>query len=478
MTGSRLVIVGGSDAGISAALRARELDPAVDVTVLVADAYPNFSICGLPYFLGGDVPNWRSLAHRGVEELRATGMELLLDHTARAIRPDAKTVAVTDTAGHEIELAYDHLTVATGATPVLPPIKGLHLPGVHVLHTMQVAFSIQETIEDHEAESVLVVGAGYIGLEMVEAFVSRGLIVTIVEQLGEILPTVDPELGGLLHKEIANHGVEVITGTRVGSIERKGRSLVVRGTPGLERTVDLALVVVGVKPDAELAAGAGARLGSKGAIAVDRRMRTSLPDVFAAGDCAETYHRILRAPTYLPLGTTAHKQGRIAGENAVGGARVFAGSLGTQVVKVFALAAARTGLRDAEAEAAGFDPLTVGSRAFDHKAYYPNAHELAIRITGDRMTGRLLGTQIVGGTEAEVAKRIDVPAVAMSAKTTVDRLGDLDLSYTPPFGSPWDAIQMAAQAWMTDRDARLLGAGPHQELGIAQEPQPSTRTET
>jgi len=269
MTSSRLVIIGGSDAGISAALRARELDPAVDVTVLVADAYPNFSICGLPYFLAGDVPDWRSLAHRGVEELRATGMELLLEHTARSIEPGARTVAVTDAAGRETELAYDRLIVATGATPVLPPIEGLHLPGVHVLHTMQDAFSIQEMLEERGAESVLVVGAGYIGLEMVEAFASRGLTVTVVEQLEEILPTIDPELGGLLRKEIANHGVDVVTGARVESIQQKERALVVRGTSGLERTVDLVLVVVGVKPDTDLASGAGAKLGTKGAIEVD-----------------------------------------------------------------------------------------------------------------------------------------------------------------------------------------------------------------
>ena len=458
MTASRLVIIGGSDAGISAALRARELDPAVDVTVLVADAYPNFSICGLPYFLAGDVPDWRSLAHRGVEELRATGMELLLEHTARSIEPGARTVAVTDAAGRETELAYDRLIVATGATPVLPPIEGLHLPGVHVLHTMQDAFSIQEMLEERRAGSVLVVGAGYIGLEMVEAFASRGLTVTVVEQLAEILPTIDPELGGLLRKEIANHGVEVITGARVESIQQKDRALVVRGTSGLERTVDLVLAVVGVKPDTQLASSAGAKLGTKGAIEVDRRMRTSLPDIFAAGDCAETYHQILRSPTYLPLGTTAHKQGRIAGENAVGGARVFEGSLGTQVVKVFDLAAARTGFRDAEAEATGFDPLTVGSRAFDHKAYYPNAHELDIRITGDRLTGRLLGVQILGHRDAEVAKRIDIPAVALSAKATVEGLNTFDLSYTPPFGSPWDAVQVAAQEWTRKRDVALVGA--------------------
>jgi NADPH-dependent 2,4-dienoyl-CoA reductase/sulfur reductase-like enzyme len=206
------------------------------------------------------------------------------------------------------------------------------------------------------------------------------------------------------------------------------------------------LVVVGVRPETALAAEAGARLGVRGAIAVDPGMRTGLPDIFAAGDCIITHHRLLGA-TYLPLGTTAHKQGRVAGENALGGNRQFAGSLGTQVVKVFDQAAARTGLRDHEARPAGFDPITVESTADDHKAYYPGSHRITMRVTGDRATGRLLGLQLFGHRHAEIAKRIDIAATAIYHAMTIDGLSDLDLSYTPPLGSPWDAIQMASQAW-------------------------------
>jgi NADPH-dependent 2,4-dienoyl-CoA reductase/sulfur reductase-like enzyme len=210
---------------------------------------------------------------------------------------------------------------------------------------------------------------------------------------------------------------------------------------------DLVLVVVGVRPDTQLAVAAGVETGVRGALRVDRRMRTNLPGILAAGDCVETHHRLLGQPAYLPLGTTAHKQGHIAGETAVGGDREFAGSLGTQVVKVFELAVARTGLRDPEARQAGFDPLTVASTHFDHKAYYPGAHRLHRRITGDRSSGRLLGMQLVGHKDAEVAKRIDIPAGALYHGMPVEALSDLDLSYTPPFGSPWDAIQLAAQEW-------------------------------
>ena len=219
------------------------------------------------------------------------------------------------------------------------------------------------------------------------------------------------------------------------------------------RAADMVLVVVGVRPETALATEAGAALGVKGAIAVDRGMRTSLPDVFAAGDCVITHHRLL-GETYLPLGTTAHKQGRVAGENALGGDREFAGSLGTQVVKIFDQAAARTGLRDHEAAPAGFDPVTVAAEADDHKAYYPGSHRIHMRVTGDRATGRLLGLQLFGHRHAEIAKRIDIAATAIYNNMTVDAISDLDLSYTPPLGSPWEAVQMGAQAWVRDTQRR------------------------
>jgi NADPH-dependent 2,4-dienoyl-CoA reductase/sulfur reductase-like enzyme len=455
-----LVMIGGSDAGISAALRARELDPGADVTVVVADAYPNFSICGIPYYVSGEVTHWRNLAHRTIADLEAAGMELRLDTTARRIDVPARKLLITSPSGAEEVLGYDKLIVGTGAVPVRPPIGGLSGPdalgasdGVHLLHSMGDTFAVMRTLENAAPASAVIVGAGYIGLEMADALTVRGLQVTQMEQLEEVLPTVDPQLGALVHAELAGHGVEVLTGTTVQAITRaagKAGRLEVRATAAdgtsVTRAADMVLVVVGVRPETTLAAEAGAVLGVKGAIAVDERMRTNLPDVFAAGDCVVTHHRLL-GQTYLPLGTTAHKQGRVAGENALGGNRRFAGSLGTQVVKIFDQAAARTGLRDHEAAAAGFDPVTTGSEADDHKAYYPGSHRIAMRVTGDRATGQLLGLQLFGHKNAEIAKRIDIAATAIFHHMTVDALSDLDLSYTPPLGSPWEAVQMGAQAW-------------------------------
>ena len=456
-----LVMIGGSDAGISAALRAREVDPGADVTVVLEDAYPNFSICGIPYYLSGEVAEWRNLAHRTLADLEAEGMRLRLDPTARRIDVPGRKLLVTSTGGGEELLSYDKLVVGTGAVPVRPPISGLGGPdalgaadGVHLLHSMADTFAVMRTLEQAAPASAVVVGAGYIGLEVADALTVRGLRVTQMEQLPEVLPTVDPQLGALAHAELAAHGVEVLTGTIVQAIHKAppggaGR-LDVQATTAdgsaLTRAADMVLVAVGVRPETTLAADAGATLGVKGAIAVDSGMRTSLPNVFAAGDCVITHHRLLGI-TYLPLGTTAHKQGRVAGGNALGGNRQFAGSLGTQVVKIFGQAAARTGLRDHEAAPAGFDPVTVESVADDHKAYYPGSHRITMRVTGDRATGRLLGLQLFGDKNAEIAKRIDIAAAAIFYGMTVDAVSDLDLSYTPPLGSPWDAVQMGAQAW-------------------------------
>src|SRR5260221_4684550 len=459
-----LVMIGGSDAGISAALRARELDPSADVTVVLADAYPNFSICGIPYYLSGEVTRWRNLAHRSIADLEAAGMGLRLDTTARRIDVAARKLLVTSADGAEETLAYDKLIIGTGAVPVRPAITGLGGPGalgpgdgVHLLHSMGDTFEVMRTLENAAPATAVIVGAGYIGLEMADALVTRGLSVIQMEQLPEVLPTVDPALGALVHAELAGHGVEVLTGTTVRHITRAPASAAGRlhveaanaDRTSVARTADMGLGVVGVPPDTTPAPEAGATLGPRGAIALDTAMRTNLPDVFAAGDCVVTHHRLL-GETYLPLGTTAHKQGRVAGENALGGTREFAGSLGTQVVKIFDQAAARTGLRDHEAAAAGYVPVTVQSEADDHKAYYPGSHRITMRFTGDRATGRLVGVQLFGHRHAEIAKRADIAATAICHSMTVDRLGDLDLSYTPPLGSPWEAVQMGAQAWVRD----------------------------
>ena len=445
---SHIVIVGGSDAGISAALRIRELDTKTDVTVVVADAYPGFSICGLPFFLSGEVTDWNTLAHHKAEEFEEQGISLLLNQRAEAIFPATKSVRTISGSGQIRDITYDKLLVATGAESARPPVTGLDEAGVFLLRWMADGFAMRQFMEQNKPRRSVIIGGGYIGLEMADAIVHRGIEVTLLEFAPEILTTMDAALGKLIKAELESRGVKVIAGRTVRSIEKGKDGLLVHAATGETAAADMVLVATGVKPSTRLAQTAGVALGVGGAIRVDRTMHTNVPDILAAGDCTETWHHILNSVVYMPLGTTAHKQGRVAGENMVSGSREFQGSLGTQAVKVFDRIAAGTGLRDAQAARAGFDPLTITLYTPDHNAYYQGAKEMAVCITGDRRTGRLLGAQIVGHRDTEVAKRVDIIAAALYVGMLVEDILDLDLSYTPPLSSPWDPLQKAAMQWV------------------------------
>jgi NADPH-dependent 2,4-dienoyl-CoA reductase/sulfur reductase-like enzyme len=330
---------------------------------------------------------------------------------------------------------------------VEPDIEGIQLPGVFTLRWMDDSFAMQRYLIEQKPKSAIIIGAGYIGMEMADALTYRGLEVTVVEYFDSVLTTVDPEMGHLVQSEIEKNGVTVHTGIAVEKIEKHRQALRVTGSKGFRASADLVLVAVGARPETGLEQVAGIETGLKNSIKVDRRMQTSLPDIYAAGDCVETWHKILQEYTYMPLGSTAHKQGRVAGENMAGGNREFKGTLGTQAVKIFDLVAAGTGLRDNTANDAGFDPLTVETETWDHKMYYPGAQKMRIRLTGDRSSHRILGAQIVGHVSSEVSKRIDIFATAIYNELTVEDLSDMDLSYTPQLSSPWDPVQIAAQAW-------------------------------
>jgi NADPH-dependent 2,4-dienoyl-CoA reductase/sulfur reductase-like enzyme len=350
--------------------------------------------------------------------------------------------------GHSKNLGYDRLVIGTGAVSVEPDIEGLQLPGVFTLRWMEDSFAMNDHITNRNPKSAIIIGAGYIGMEMADALTYRGLKTTVVEYFDSVLTTVDREFGHLVQAELEKHGVVVNTGIAVEIIEKNERGLTVSDSKGFSVPADMVLVAVGARPETKLASGAGIETGLHAAIKVDRQMRTNISDVYAAGDCVETWHKILQDYTYMPLGSTAHKQGRVAGVNMAGGNTAFQGTLGTQAVKIFDLVVARTGLRNQEAIEAGFDPLTVQTECWDHKVYYPGAHPMKIRLTGDRRTGRLLGAQIIGHRDSEVSKRIDIFAAVLFHQMTVDGLYDLDLSYTPPLSSPWDPVQISADSWI------------------------------
>ncbi|AXH07013.1 FAD-dependent oxidoreductase [Limosilactobacillus fermentum] len=453
----KLLIIGGSDAGISAALKAKELKPELKVQILLADEYPNLSICGIPYAVSGEVPDWHLLAHRNLQELTSTGIEFQMNMIADKIEPQRHEVVAHALTGELKTYHYDHLVVATGARPKLSGIKGVDLAQaqqqdskVRILHTMADYFAIERNIATDSVRKVAIVGSGYIGIEMAEALRKRHLDVTIFQRGSEILSTVDADLGRIIHQKLSANAVNVITGLTVSEINETGSNVEVVGLNEHQKTqsstYDLVLIVVGVQPNNELLVKVGAETGIAGAIEVDQYMQTSLPDIWAAGDLVETRHHLL-GETYLPLGTTAHKQGRIAGFNIAGIQRAFKGSLGTQVLKAFDLVIVRTGLLTSEAIQAGFNPFTVTTDVDDHKAYFPGAQKIKIRITGDQKSGRLLGVQLIGHYGSEVAKRSDIFATAIFNDMTVAEISDLDLSYSPPVGSPWDAVQIAAQNW-------------------------------
>lgn len=443
---THLLVGGGSDAGVSACLRARELDPSLDVSMLVADDFPNYSICGLPMFLGGEVDDWHHLAHRTREEIRSAGIAVYTNTRARDVALRARRVQAEGPTG-PIELSYDQLIVATGAEPVRPPFPGIDEEGVFLLHSMEDGLRIDAFLSSHTVQQAVIVGGGYIGCEMADALTRRGIAVTLMEQAAAVLPTVDRTLGAILAERMAQQGVEVLPGVRVHAIEATEVGLRVHTDCGLTRPSQMVLIAMGVLPVTDLARGMGLELGLRSAIPVSRTLATAVPNVWAAGDCVETWHRLLGRPTYLPLGTTAHKQGRIAGENALGGERLYEGTLGTQVVKVFDAVVGRTGLSDLEAREVGWEAMTTQVTTWDHKVYYPGAQPLEIRLCADRASGRLLGAQMLGGHPGEIAKRIDVLAVAIHQGMSVQAVSDLDLSYTPPLSSTWDPVQTAAQTW-------------------------------
>jgi NADPH-dependent 2,4-dienoyl-CoA reductase/sulfur reductase-like enzyme len=442
---SNIVIIGGSDAGISAALRIRELNPEIIPTMIVADSFPNFSICGLPYYISREVTRWENLAHRTRQDIENAGINLLLEHTAQSIHPGKKQVKVIDKSGAIKTLDYDKLIIGTGAVAWKPKIPGIDNPGVFFLRWMPDCFQIDEFINKRNPKTAVIIGAGYIGMEMAESLTKRGLKVNIVEFAESVMPSVDVDFGKKIREMLTQNGIAINNDIAIEAIEKADNQLVVKGTNQYEMAADMVLVAVGSVPNTALGQSAGINTGIKDAFKVNLKMETNIPDIYAAGDCVETWHQILKSYTYLPLGTIAHKQGRIAGENAVGGNKEFAGTLGTQSVKIFDKVVARTGLNENEANRAGFLPVSADFETWDHKVYYPAAEKLYIRVTADKETRKILGAQILGTYKTEVSKRIDIFAAAIFHNMTIDEFSDYDLSYTPPLSSPWDPVQMAVQ---------------------------------
>lgn len=440
----RLVVIGGVAAGMSAAARARRLDPELEIVVYERTGYLSYGSCGLPYLIAGVVREATDLIARTPEQFAKQGVETHTHHEVTKADSAAKTIEVRDLVeGRGFSVQYEKLVIATGGSAIRPPIAGIDLEGVFVLRTVEDGLAVNRFIKEQRPRRGVIVGGGYIGVEVAEAFRQRGMQAVMLNRPAQVLGNFDPDIAKMMQSELERNGVTVSVDDAAEAIEgdASGRARVVITQRG-RYEADLVLVGAGVRAESLLAKEAGATLGFKGAVVVDEKMRTSVPDVYAAGDCAETYHVLLEGPSYVPLGTTANKQGRVAGTNAAGGEEVFKGVVGTTVTKAFELGVAVTGLTEKAAIRSGFSPKAVTIEHGTRAHYYPSPGRIHVKLVWNPGNGRLLGAQIAGPV-AE-AKRIDVFATALHHNLTIEDLQRLDLGYAPPFAPVWDPILVAA----------------------------------
>lgn len=442
---TKIVVIGGDAAGASAAGRATRLDPTLDVVIFERTQYTSYAACGLPYVVAGLVEDVTDVIARTPEAHREKGLDVRVGHEVTAIDTDARTVEVHDLATDRVSTeSYDELLIATGASPIRPPFDGIDAKGIMGIQTIPDAVAIDAIIAERAPERAVVVGGGYIGLEMVEAFDDRGLAVTLVELLDQPMATMDPDMGALVAEGMRAMGVDLRLGTGVQGFTSGDDGWVdAVVTAEGEIPADVVVMGLGVQPTTELARKAGIPIGPSRGIVTDARMATGVEGVWSAGDCVESLHRISHAPVSIALGTHANKQGRVVGTNMAGGAARFPGVIGTAITKVGNTEIARTGLNEKEAATAGFDAVTASAKGGTRAGYYPDAAPFTVKLVAERGTGRMLGAQIVGG--AESAKRIDVLALAIWDHKGVDEFSMLDLAYAPPFAPVWETAMIAAR---------------------------------
>ncbi len=431
----RLLIIGAVAAGTSAAAKARRNSEEAEIVVYEKDSFISYSGCGMPYYLGGEVESADELTPRDPAFFKTKyNVDVKTRHEVLAVHPNEKTIAVKNLETSETFFdRYDKLVIATGATAAVPPIEGAQMPHVFTLRNIGDMNRIKAFIDERHPETAVIIGTGFIGLEVCENLKKLGISVTLLEKLTQVTPGLDSDMAVYVRAHIEEHAVRVLTGVGVAEITRDS----VRLSDG--RTVDAGMVLLaaGVRPDTKLAVQAGIELGVTGAIRVDTKMRTSLPDIYACGDCVEQFDVVTGRPVYRPLGSTANKTGRIAGDSVTGGDLEFRGILGTGIFRIFDLTVAQTGLTEREASELGFDTV-VCHNIKPSRPEYMHGKEMVIKGVADRATGRLLGVQIVGYDGVD--KRIDVFVTAISFKANVEDLFHLDLAYAPPFSTTKDPV--------------------------------------
>lgn len=436
----RLVVIGGDAAGMSAATNARRGRPDLEIVALEQGRHTAYSACGIPYVVGGQVDDLDTLVVRTPQEFRDLHrIDVRTRHRVVGVDIDARRLEIRALdQDRTLRLGFDQLVLATGARPVRPPLPGIDQDWIHGVQTLTDAAGLLDVVRAGEVRDVVIVGAGYIGLEMAEAFIDRGARVTLVEQAEHPLGVVDPEIGTRVAGVLDRYGVTVRCGVGVTAFGDH----VVETTDG-DLPADVAVLGTGVRPNAELLTGVGVTAGAKGAVRVDHRQRTSADGIWAAGDCADTFHLVTRERVHIALGTVANKTGRIAGLNIGGTYATFPGVLGTAVTRICEVEIARTGVDVAEAEAAGIEVVVGEATSTSRAGYFPGAAEVVVRLVFEASRGRLVGGQLIGADR--IGKRIDVIATAITGGLTAADLVDLDLAYAPPIATTWDPFQIAAR---------------------------------
>ncbi|NMO50626.1 FAD-dependent oxidoreductase [Actinoplanes sp. TBRC 11911] len=445
----KLVVIGGDAGGMSAASQARKRQPREKLSIVAFERghFTSYSACGIPYWIGGAVTERDKLIARTPGAFRDAGIDVRLRHEVVGIDLDRRQVVAHDLeGGGEVRESFDQLVYATGASPVTPDWARVRGEGVFGVQTLDDGAAIHAWLDADPAPSrAVVIGGGYIGVEMAEAMVLRGLEVTLLEKSAQpMAKTVDPDMGALVHNAMRDLGIKVVTETHIEGIDMSGGRVRAVVTPDGEIPADIVVLGLGVRANGDLARDAGLAVGATGGVRTDVRMRVEGADgVWAAGDCVETRHLITGHAVHVPLGTHANKQGRVAGINIGGGYATFPGVIGTAVTKVCDLEVARTGLTEKEADKAGYAFVSATVESSNRAGYYPGAESMTVKLIAERRTGTLLGAQIVGRKEA--AKRIDALAIAAWNRMTVEEMTSLDLSYAPPFAPVWDPVLIAAR---------------------------------
>ncbi len=438
----RFIVIGGDAAGMSAASRAKRNMPDMEVVVLEQTMDVSYSACSMPYNIADPVTDMNSLVVRQAEVFRnKQGIDLRTGHRADAIDTENKLVTFTDQAGKQGSLAYDSLLIATGATPIIPDLPGIDLPGVLPLKSLEEGRRIKQFIKEHSVKRAVIIGMGYIALEMCEALRANDIDVSMVKPRAEFIPWMADELSDMVKHELEKNDIKLYAGHEVEKIRMSEDHLVVQCND-INLKCDMVICAIGVNPNSSIARDAKIELGIKKSVAVDRFLKTSKENIYAAGDCADAYHVVTGGKTYIPLALRANRAGWAVADNVTGGNVELDGVVGTSVFKVFDMQIARTGLDINEAKKAGFDPVdaVISTRSRAH--IYPGNEEIKVHIIGDKKSGRMLGMQMVG-TDG-VAHRINAPAVALHNKMTVEDFVQCDLAYAPPFSPVWDPVLTAA----------------------------------